>query len=74
MCAHPPLPLSPPPFPRLSLPPQLKWPDDGLWYLVEIVSVAPRSSKATVRYTSGEVEALDLDEVVRDGHMSLLSA
>lgn len=40
---------------------------------MEVVSITPRASKATVRYTNAEVEALDLDDVVRDGHMSLLS-
>ena len=27
----------------------------------------------SVQYATGETEALDLDEVVRDGHMSLLA-
>ena len=58
------------PLPTLH---QLYWPDDELWYLVEVVSITPRAAKATVRYTNAEVEALDLDDVVRDGHMSLLS-
>ena len=33
----------------------------------------PAALLPPARYTSGEYEALDLDEVVREGHMSLLS-
>lgn len=53
---------------------ELFWPDDGKWYLIEIQAVEPASRKANVQYATGETETLDLDEVVRDGHMSLLAA
>lgn len=52
---------------------ELYWPDDQLWYLVEIVNVNMRSKSARIVYTSGENEELDLDEIARDGHMCLLA-
>ena len=52
---------------------ELFWPDDNLWYLVEILAVNHRSKKATIQYTTGETEELDLGEIIRDGHMSLIT-
>ena len=52
---------------------ELYWPDDNLWYLVEIQNVNLRSKKATIAYTTGEVEELDLPEIIKDGHMSLIT-
>ncbi|KFM26822.1 PHD finger protein ALFIN-LIKE 4 [Auxenochlorella protothecoides] len=51
----------------------LYWPDDGKWYLVEIHSVDPDTMEAKVQYATGEFEALDFDEVIPSGHMSLLA-
>ncbi len=64
-CSTPPLPV---PCPSL----QLYWPDDRLWYLVEIAGVNAKNKSAKILYTTGEEEDLDLEEIVRDGHMSLL--
>ena len=103
---------------------QLFWPDDKMWYLVEIHSVIPklRTAKCAssplppclplatqsqtwqptcvgparlkqactklvqneprkhtgrcacrIQYTSGEIEELDLEEIIREGHMSLIT-
>ncbi|KAL6784714.1 hypothetical protein ACKKBF_B02920 [Auxenochlorella protothecoides x Auxenochlorella symbiontica] len=52
---------------------ELYWPDDGKWYLVEIHSVDPDTMEAKVQYATGEFEALDFDEVIPSGHMSLLA-
>ena len=52
---------------------ELFWPDDNLWYLVEILAVNHRSKKATIQYTTGETEELELGEIIRDGHMSLIT-
>jgi hypothetical protein len=52
---------------------ELFWPDDGKWYLIQFMSIHLDSRKADVQYATGEVELLDLDEVIRDGHCSLLA-
>ena len=58
---------------------ELLWPDDGLWYLVEIVEVtagAPGSGAAATaraRYSSGEEEVLSLLEVADKGELRLLA-
>ena len=51
----------------------LYWPDDDRWYPVTVTAVALRARTARVRYATGEFEALDLDEVMREGHMVLTS-
>lgn len=51
---------------------ELFWPDDMLWYLVQIQSVNSRNKSARITYTSGETEDLDLEEIIREGHMSLI--
>eukprot|EP00210_Caulerpa_lentillifera_P009108 g8686.t1 len=51
---------------------ELFWPDDDLWYLIRISSVDPETKTAFIVYTTGETESLDLDDIVREGHMSLL--
>lgn len=77
---HQRLPALAPQSPRLkpapsnpTLPPrtQLYWPDDNLWYHVEIAAINVRNKSAKIIYTTGEEEDLDLEEIVRDGHMSL---
>ena len=60
---------------------ELLWPDDGLWYLVEILEVdASPAAMATAggataraRYSSGEEEVLSLLEVAQKGELSLLA-
>ncbi|KAI8468907.1 MAG: hypothetical protein J3K34DRAFT_522566 [Monoraphidium minutum] len=52
---------------------ELYWPDDALWYLVYIDRIDVRAKTANIiYYPSEELEELDLDEIARDGHMSLL--
>lgn len=51
---------------------ELFWPDDHMWYRVEIQSINPRARTAKIQYTSGEVEELDLNEIIKEGHMSLI--
>mmetsp|Transcript_118 Transcript_118/g.418 ORF Transcript_118/g.418 Transcript_118/m.418 type:complete len:261 (+) Transcript_118:498-1280(+) len=52
---------------------ELFWPDDNLWYLVKILSVNVRNRTAKIIYETGDVEELQLDEIVTEGHMSLIS-
>lgn len=52
---------------------ELYWPDDNLWYLIEIHDVDTTNHKAQIMYVTGETEELDLLEIVREGHMSLIS-
>uniref|UniRef100_A0A7S2Z3T3 Alfin N-terminal domain-containing protein n=1 Tax=Chloropicon laureae TaxID=464258 RepID=A0A7S2Z3T3_9CHLO len=52
---------------------ELFWPDDNLWYLIEIQSVNAKVKQARIMYTDGSTEELDLDEIIRDGHMSLIT-
>ncbi|KDD76620.1 DUF3594 hypothetical protein [Helicosporidium sp. ATCC 50920] len=48
----------------------LLWPDDGKWYLVQVLNTDLRYMK--VKYSTGEDEELDLEETIANGHMSLL--
>lgn len=48
---------------------QLFWPDDNLWYPVEIQNINLRNKVAKIQYASGELEDLELDEIIRDGQM-----
>uniref|UniRef100_A0A383WNT0 Alfin N-terminal domain-containing protein n=1 Tax=Tetradesmus obliquus TaxID=3088 RepID=A0A383WNT0_TETOB len=51
---------------------ELFWPDDGLWYPVRIERLDPGSRTAKILYLPGlEEEDLDLDDIIRDGHMML---
>mmetsp|Transcript_9953 Transcript_9953/g.18792 ORF Transcript_9953/g.18792 Transcript_9953/m.18792 type:complete len:239 (+) Transcript_9953:241-957(+) len=52
---------------------ELFWPDDNLWYLIEIQNINVRQKQAKIMYTDGSTEELDLDEIIRDGHMSLIT-
>lgn len=52
---------------------ELYWPDDKKWYLVDMATVTPEDNNAQAMYTSGEVEELDLKEIIQDGHLSLLA-
>jgi hypothetical protein len=52
---------------------ELYWPPDRLWYLVEILTVNPKKMTANIKYTNGDEEELDLNEVIDEGHMSLLT-
>ena len=51
---------------------ELFWPDDDLWYLIHIDAIDPESKTANIVYITGDTERLELDDIVRDGHMSLL--
>lgn len=51
---------------------ELFWPDDNLWYLIQIHRVDCIARSAQIIYTTGETEILDLDEIVQEGHMSLI--
>ncbi|KAK9788296.1 hypothetical protein WJX73_004548 [Symbiochloris irregularis] len=52
---------------------ELFWPDDKLWYLVEIIGINMKTRSAKITYTSGEEEELKVDEIIREGHMSLIT-
>ena len=52
---------------------ELFWPDDNLWYLIEIHDLDLSNNKAQIMYITGETEELDLTEIVKEGHMSLIS-
>lgn len=52
---------------------ELFWPDDNLWYLIEIHDLDLTNNKAQIMYITGETEELNLTEIVREGHMSLIS-
>lgn len=52
---------------------ELFWPDDKLWYLVEIQGINMKTRAAKITYTTGEEEELKLDEIIREGHMSLIT-
>ncbi|KAK9789939.1 hypothetical protein WJX73_004064 [Symbiochloris irregularis] len=51
---------------------ELYWPDDNCWYLVEIRSIDPLQGKAAITYVTGETEELDLEEIIREGHMQTI--
>ncbi|PNH02542.1 PHD finger protein ALFIN-LIKE 1 [Tetrabaena socialis] len=46
---------------------ELFWPDNQLWYLVEIINVNAKTKQAKIVYASGEEEDLDLAEIVFGG-------
>jgi hypothetical protein len=51
---------------------ELFWPDDNLWYLIEVTGVDVAAARAEIMYVTGESEVLNLVEIVREGHMSLI--
>jgi hypothetical protein len=51
---------------------ELYWPDDGLWYRAEILSLNVRARSAKVLYSTGDIEQLSLDEVIQDGHLNVV--
>ncbi|GFR44204.1 hypothetical protein Agub_g5387 [Astrephomene gubernaculifera] len=51
---------------------ELFWPDDNLWYLIEIQEVLVASREARVLYSTGDMETLNLEETARDMHMVLI--
>jgi len=53
-------------------PAELFWPDDDLWYLIHIDEIDSENKTANIVYITGDTERLELDDIVRDGHMSLL--
>lgn len=50
---------------------QLYWPDDGMWYKAEVVSLNTRSRSAKVLYATGDVETLSVDEIAQEGHINV---
>jgi len=48
---------------------QLFWPDDNKWYDAEVMDYNPRNKSAKVRYATGDLEMLNLDEIIVDGHI-----
>ena len=59
--------LPPPPLSRS----QLYWPDDGMWYKAEVVSLNQRARTAKVLYATGDVETLSVDEIAAEGHLNV---
>ncbi|DBA99964.1 TPA: hypothetical protein ACH3X1_013838 [Trebouxia sp. C0004] len=51
---------------------ELYWPDDNLWYLISIEHVDLLTQKASIMYSTGETEELNLHDIVKEGHMSLI--
>lgn len=51
---------------------ELLWPDDNEWYLVQITNVDLDNWQLQVQYYNGDTEELEVDEVLRDGHLRLL--
>lgn len=51
---------------------ELYWPDDNLWYLISIEHVDLLTQKASIMYSTGETEELNLNDIVKEGHMSLI--
>eukprot|EP00198_Chlamydomonas_reinhardtii_P014339 XP_001703676.1 predicted protein [Chlamydomonas reinhardtii] len=51
---------------------ELFWPDDNLWYLIEIQEVYAAQREARVLYSTGDFETLSLEETARDMHMVLI--
>ncbi|EFJ41980.1 hypothetical protein VOLCADRAFT_107495 [Volvox carteri f. nagariensis] len=51
---------------------ELFWPDDNLWYLIEIQEVNVTTREARVLYSTGDFETLNLEETARDMHMVLI--
>lgn len=53
---------------------QLFWPDDNLWYRAEVISLNERNRTAKVLYATSDVETLNLDELIREGHVNIRKA
>lgn len=51
---------------------ELYWPDDNLWYLISIEVVDLLTQRASIMYSTGETEELNLNDIVKEGHMSLV--
>ena len=47
------------------------WPDDNLWYRAEVISLNERNRTAKVLYATSDVETLNLDELIREGHVNV---
>jgi len=50
---------------------ELFWPDDNLWYRAEVISLNERNRTAKVLYATSDVETLNLDELIREGHVNV---
>ncbi|GAX73109.1 hypothetical protein CEUSTIGMA_g562.t1 [Chlamydomonas eustigma] len=53
---------------------ELFWPDDSMWYLIEIQHVNMDTKMSRIMYMTGELEELDLAEIARDMHMSIINS
>lgn len=53
---------------------EMYWPDDLMWYVVEIQSLDMRTKLARVVYWTGEMEDLVLDDIAKAGHMMLIDS
>lgn len=51
---------------------ELFWPDDNLWYLIEIQNIEVGSKEARVLYSTGDFETLNLVETAQNMHMVLV--
>jgi len=49
----------------------LFWPDYNLWYRAEVISLNERNRTAKVLYATSDVETLNLDELIREGHVNV---
>jgi|EP00230_Micromonas_polaris_P004340 hypothetical protein len=50
---------------------ELYWPDDGMWYKAEVVSLNQRARTAKVLYATGDVETLSVDEIAAESHLNV---
>jgi hypothetical protein len=44
-----------------------------LWYKAEVLSLNARARNAKVLYATGDVETLELDEIINEGHLNVCS-
>lgn len=52
---------------------ELFWPDSNQWFPIVVQSFDPLARTAAIMYTgTGEAETLRMDDIVKEGHMSLL--
>ena len=52
---------------------ELFWPADNSWYLIMIDDVDLENKEAGIIYSTGETESLKLEDIVKEGHMSLIN-
>jgi len=52
---------------------ELYWPDDGLWYKAEVLSLNARARNAKVWYATGDVGSIELDGISNEGNLNVCS-